>query len=110
MANDINIKIEMDAAQKIVSRLGMQKGGQVQRFFTNEVARLCDPYIPMDTGTLKNTKKVTAEYVHYLSPYARRQYYTNKGKGLRGKYWDKRMWADRGNEIISSVQKYARGL
>ena len=108
----MSIKLEMKPAQQIILRLKLQKGGPVQKFFASEVARMCDPYVPMETGMLKTVKDVTAEYIHYKSPYARRQYYENKGGHngpLRGKQWDKRMWADRGNEIVRSVAKYAGG-
>lgn len=109
MANDINIKIKLDSADKIISKRGLQRGGSVQLFFTNEVAGLCDPYVPFRNGGLKDNKDVTAEYIHYTSSYAAKQYYTNRGNGLRGKYWDRRMWADRGHEIVQSVQKYMDG-
>lgn len=108
----MDIKIIWDAFQSIELRHHLNKGGSVQKFFTSEVARLCDPYVPMDTGALKSVKDVTATYIHYKSTYARKQYYTNSGGNngaLRGKLWDKRMWADRGDEIVRSVAKYAGG-
>lgn len=108
----IGVKIKMDSFQNILLRHQLNKGGRVQLFFTNEVAKLCDPYVPMDTGTLKRVVEINPEYIHYKSPYARRQYETNSGGHngpLRGKYWDKRMWADRGNEIVKAVTKCAGG-
>lgn len=47
--------------------------------------------------------------IEYVTPYARRQYYEHKGDGLRGREWDKRMWADRGQEITQSVADYIGG-
>ena len=108
----MRIKLKMDRFQSILLRHGLNKGGRVQQFFTSEVARHCDPYVPMDTGALKNNKDVTAEYIHYRSTYAKQQYYTNKGGHngpLRGKMWDKRMWSDRGGDIVRAVAKYAGG-
>lgn len=35
---------------------------------------LCDPYVPMDSGTLSQTVEITPEYVHYKSPYAHYQW------------------------------------
>ena len=29
-----------------------------------------------------------------------------KGGPMRGKHWDKRMWADNGEKIVNSIQKY----
>lgn len=31
------------------------------------------------------------------------------GAPLRGKHWDKRMWADHGEDILQSLQKYVDG-
>ena len=33
------IKLQMDPAQKILAKRGLQKGGSVQRFFTHEMRR-----------------------------------------------------------------------
>lgn len=40
----------------------------------NLLAKMCDPYVPMETGTLAQTIEVTPEYVRYISPYAHYQY------------------------------------
>lgn len=103
------VRINIDPAQEILLRRGLEEGGEVQRFFTGEVARMCDPYIPKDTGVLKNDKTIRTNSITYEQLYAQKQYYENKGKGLRGKEWDKRMWADRGDEIVQSVAKKAGG-
>ena len=105
------IKIEMDSLQNITLRHALNKGGKVQQFFTSEVARMCDPYVPFDTGNLKNNKEVSETYIHYKSPYAKKQHEQNRGGHngpLRGKQWEKRMWTDRGNEIVRAVENYAR--
>ena len=106
------VKIKMDPVQKILLKRYLNKNGLAQKFFTSEVARLCDPYVAFDTGHLKNNKDVATLHIHYVSPYAARQYYENKGGHngpLRGKLWDKRMWADRGNEIVKAVADYVGG-
>lgn len=110
MANEVIL--EMDSTQKILLKRCLEKDGKAQKFFTSEVARLCDPYVPYASGNLKSNKKVGASYIHYKSDYAAKQYYTNKGGhngALRGKQWDVRMWADRGNEIVKSVAKFVGG-
>ena len=103
------IKLQMDPAQKILAKRGLQKGGSVQRFFTHEMRRKMDPYVPFLTGTLKNTAIEHEDSVEYGQPYAKRQYHENKGKGLRGREWDKRRWADNGDSILDSVAKMAGG-
>lgn len=100
------VKINLDSTEQILLKRSLNKNGAGQQFFTSEVARLSDPYIPMDTGNLKNNRIIGTDKITYTSIYARRQYYENKGKGLRGKQWSKRMWADRGKEIVQAVARF----
>lgn len=104
-----NVSIHMDSTDKILLKRSLGKNGKGQRFFTHEVRRMSDPYVPRRSGVLKNTAREAEKTVTYNTPYARRQYYEHKGNGLRGKMWDKRMWADRGKEIVRSVAKFCGG-
>ena len=101
--------LQMDFTDKILLKHALNKNGNGQKFFTHEVRRLSDPYVPMRSGTLKNTAVEYVDKIVYVQPYARRQWYENKGNGLRGKEWCLRMWAARKHEIIASVQNYCRG-
>ena len=103
------IRLEIDPVDKILLKRGLNKNGRGQRFFTHEVRRLSDPYVPFLTGMLKNTATEEINRIIYNTPYARKQYYTNPGNGLRGPYWDRRMWADRGKEIVKSTAAYCGG-
>lgn len=103
------VTLKMDSTQKILMKRNLEKNGKAQRFFTSEVRRLCDPYVPMDTGTLKNTAIENTDNIVYQQVYSNRQYTENRGNGLRGKLWDVRMWADRGNEIVQSVANFVGG-
>lgn len=107
----MGFKIEMDSFQKMALKRNLQKDGQAQQFFTNEVARLSDDYIPMDTGMLKDNKFLGPDKIIYKSPYAKKQWYENKGAsgGHRGKEWTNRMLADRGQEIVKSVADFVGG-
>lgn len=98
-----NIKTNLEGLQK---RINLE---QAQRFFTNETAKLMDGYIPMDTGMLKDNKTVRRDSITYESVYARRQYWEHKGKGLRGPCWDKRMFADRKEELLNATAKILGG-
>lgn len=40
----------------------------------NTLAKMCDPYVPMQTGTLAQTTRITPEGVTYTQPYAHYQY------------------------------------
>lgn len=106
----MKVKIQIDPADKILLKRKMDPYGKGQRFFTHEVRRLSDPYVPMQTGTLKDTAVEQPKSIEYVQPYARRQYWENKGNGLRGKMWDVRMWATRGKEIVRSVAKFVGGI
>ena len=104
-----NIKLKIDPADKILLKRNLNRNGKGQQFFTHEVRRLSDPYVPFLSGTLKDTAQELTNRIEYVQPYARRQYYENRGNGLRGSHWTERMWADRGKEIIQSVAAYCGG-
>ena len=104
-----NIKLKIDPADKILLKRNLNRNGRGQQFFTHEVRRLSDPYVPFLSGTLKDTAQELTNRIEYVQPYARRQYYENRGNGLRGSQWTERMWADRGKEIIQSVAAYCGG-
>lgn len=113
-----NVRIKMDDTGKILLKRYLNKDGQAQEKFTKEVAKYSDNYVPFQTGRLKNMMiEIHPSKIIYKAPYARKQYYTNKGLGkqgesaggLRGKFWDKRMWNDRGNDIVKSIAQFVGG-
>ena len=91
---------------KIVNKFNMQKGGSAQLFLSNECFRRMEKYVPWDTGNLATTVTVRPGSVTYEQEYAHRQYTKNKGKGLRGKYWDKKMISAEKQLLVRDVQKY----
>ena len=103
------VRIDIDPEDKILLKRNLTKDGEGQRFFTHEVRRHSDQYVPYLNGPLKNTAIEHRTNIVYPQPYSRKQYYKNKGNGLRGKEWDKRMWADRGKEIVQSVADFCGG-
>mgnify|MGYP004653022813 CR=1 FL=1 len=146
---EFDTSINLPSANQMIEELGLQERGPVQQFFTNEIWRLADEYVPMDSGNLKNDVIVEPDKIIYSSIYAKYQWYANlmvdpqylvgafpitkhgiingfysrpgvpkimdpEGRkinnfnGLRGPYWAERMWADRQNEIIASVQEYLK--
>lgn len=116
MAN--NVKIKMDDTGKILLKRYLNKDGQAQEKFTKECAKWMNNYVPYDHGRLKDMMvEVKVSKVIYKAPYAKKQYYTNKGLGkqgesaggIRGKFWDKRMWNDRGNDIVKSIAQFVGG-
>lgn len=96
---------------------------EAQKYVDSETLRLCDPYVPMLTGTLKKSGTlgtvIGSGVVEYIAPYAKQQYYTNAGRGkqgtqkhnshnykcLRGKFWLERIKADHLEEIEKGVKE-----
>lgn len=111
----MKVKVNIDHSDKILLKRGLNKNGKGQVFFTKQCAKAFNNYVPFMTGRLKDmmvtleTSKIT-----YYAPYAKKQYYTNKGNGkkgtknggIRGPYWDKRCWTVKGKEIVKKVAEY----
>ena len=108
----IKLDFWLDEDIEILKRRNLETGGLVQVYIDSEVISLSKPYVPFDTGYLSKSadaSEIGSGLVEYVAPYAKRQYYENKGDGLRGKMWVDRMKADRLDEIVSGVAKIAGG-
>ena len=108
---DMKVKFNILETETLMKTRGIEVQGKVQKFIDSEVLRLTDPYIPFDSGALKrsgtqNTKIGSGEVI-YKTPYARKQYFANKGSGLRGKKWFSRMKADHKKQILRDAKKVA---
>lgn len=114
----MGVKIKIDPADKILLKRSLDRNGKAQQFFTSEVKRMSDPYVPFGSGVLKNTARVYPDHIDYIQLYAKQNFYNNKGNGtqgtnkggLRGKQWTLRAWADHGKMIVKSVAKFAGGV
>ena len=106
----MKVKVKLDRTQNILKDLDLNQKGKVHLFATNSATRRMDKYVPYDSGDLKNTNIVKVGKTTYQMPYAQKQYYENKGKGIRGSYWDKRMTSAEINQLVNEVQKYMEGL
>lgn len=113
-----NVKIKMDKTQKILLKRHLNNNGEAQMKFSKECAKGMNNYVPFQTGRLKDIDVVVNKNnVTYEAPYAKKEYYTNKGNGrqgtsqggLRGKHWDKRMWVDKGYRIIKTIADFVGG-
>lgn len=113
---------------KIMRERGLGGDNRAQLYLASEVKRLSDPYVPMQSGVLKNTAVIAADgsSITYVQPYAHYQYYgevmagrapkqytgkklTYSGAPMRGAQWDKRMMADKSNELVSNLEKFIGG-
>lgn len=84
---------------------------RAQYVFSQQAAKTVDPYVPFDTGTLKNSVNQASDFkggkLVYNTPYARKQYYQHAqgsdlrgDTGLRGSYWGQRAIAAHKDELI----------
>lgn len=96
--------------KKIIDKYGMQENGDTQLFLANTCFRRMQKYVPFDTGTLSTHATIRPRSVTYEEQYAHKQYTTNKGKGIRGKYWDKRMVSAEKELIVKEVEAYAKKM
>jgi len=114
---DIKTRFIIHDIQKSIAKRGLEAQGRVQQFIDSEVLRLCDPYVPMDTGHLKGSgtrhTRIGSGRVIYKTPYARRMYYNPQynfqGAPMRGAYWFERMKANHKEEILKGAAKIAGG-
>ena len=102
------IKIELKDSNTICKRLGIDNNGKAQLFLSTSAARRMDKYIPYDTGTLKDTHTIDTRSVTYTVPYARKQFYTNKGKDRRGSRWDLKMLSAERSQLAKEVENYIK--
>ena len=115
------LKYQVDGIQMQLSwrpDFGAEKTAALQRAqyaFSQEAARLIDPFVPFDTGTLKNSVNQASKFdeglLVYNTPYARKQYYLHAqgsdlrgDTGLRGSYWGQRAIAAHKDEL----ERFAR--
>lgn len=115
--NDINIKIDatldLKPLKEILDSKNLSANGLVQQVIDSEVLRLDDPYVPFNTGNLKQSgirgTRIGSGEVIYNANYAASQYYntadTRTYDPMRGAHWFERMKADHRDEIIESARK-----
>ena len=107
----INVKVNVDSSIDDMST----RIKDAQKFLVQQVSENIDSYIPIDTGKLRGSKQIGHDSLSWYAvnprtpsygSYAKVQYYTNTN-GM--KFWDKRMWADRGTGIVRSVAEFIVG-
>lgn len=92
--------------------LGLDEGGRVQQFITNEFKKNVEPFIPFDEAEKYENPGRLIESGHtendsdvvWTTPYARKLYYhpeyNYQGAPLRGGYWADRYMQDGGQEEL----------
>ena len=121
------ITVDMKPVNVILSRLGVDADGDVQRFLTAEIHRRMTRYMPKQSGNLSTKLKIirSPTEIEVLGPYARYQYYGKAMEGaaprvvtdrdlqydtskhpLAGPFWDRRLMTAEGDAIASDVEEY----
>ncbi len=83
-------------------------------FAHSELYRLCDKYVPMQTGMLAQNVEITPKYVRYVSPYASRMYYGVGFNFRKDKHplatamWNKVAMETQRDKLTRSVEAYMR--
>lgn len=85
---------------------------KTQEYVDSSVLRYCDPLVPMRTGVLKRSgilgTIIGSGDVRYIAPYAKKQYYENRGTGQRGKMWFERMKGQHLDSILAGAASIAK--
>lgn len=110
-------RLVLHSMQDIVKKRELQEGGAVQVYVDNEVIRRCDRRVPVDSHTLVKSAKIHTKLgtgkVVYVTPYAKKQYYTNTGarqmEPLRKGQWFELMKNAEKKEILEGAKKVAGG-
>lgn len=125
----MNAKIKVDIdVDKILRLRGLGNDHKAQKKLATLVAKKCEPYVPMQSGSLKNDAVIADDgsSITYPDPYAHYQYYGEvmagrapkhytgrdidySGAPMRGKEWDKRMLADKQKELLEDFAKAVGG-
>lgn len=122
------MKIEVTSTFRVpetMKRLGLGPDNGLRKYVAARVRLRCDPYVPKDRGTLKNTAQISQDgsAVVYSQPYAHYQYhgmamagrapkhYTGKilrhqEAPMRGPHWDQRMMADHRQDLEADAAVY----
>lgn len=112
---ELKVKMQIKKINVLLAGRGLEQRGKVQQFIDSEVLRKTDPYVPMDTGTLKSSgtrhTKIGSGNVVYKTPYARRLYYNPQynfqGAPQRGGKWFERMKINHKDDILRGAAKVA---
>ena len=100
----INIKTTFKNKDAVLKSFGFGEGSPIQLLLDSMVIKKCEPYIPKKTGALIKSAVPLFGSVMWSMVYAKKQYYTHKGNGLRGPFWVERMWNDANGEILDGIR------
>lgn len=107
---------------RVIARLDWNEGfgprksqdfAKAQEFVDSECLRYMNPLTPRLSGAMIKSgtlgTAIGSGKIVYITPYARRQYYENKGQGERGRLWFERMKAQHKDDIRKGAENFAAG-
>lgn len=73
MGEMFTVKVDVSDAAKILKSHGLEPGGRVQAYFTSELMKLSDPYVPYSAGVLRSKARISRDKcaIEYDERYAR---------------------------------------
>ena len=109
----ITIKVKINANLNNLKAKSTQLKTKAVTYVADELLDKCSKYIPFDTGMMRDSgvsHSVTEQgKLVWKTPYVKKQWLYGKSKGLRGKQWALRAWADYRTLILKNAQKIANG-
>lgn len=126
------VKLKMTGVEDILKNHNLEPGGAAQKFVTSECSKHLEPYMPFLTHTLIASKTIgegnESSLIIVNSPQARYLYYgkvmigrapkkaidkdlvyTTAHNAKAGPFWDKRMWEEKGKEILGGLASLLGG-
>lgn len=111
----VKVKFEPVAPSVLLSELGLEQRGQVQKYLDTMVARNLQPYVSFKSGTQEKSIMYSlvagSGEVHIDVPYAEYQAYSKRIKkrvGKRGTQPFERMVADRKDYMLNELATECR--
>lgn len=105
----VSIKVDIPNPSGVSRRLFTP---EVKKYANTRLHAYCDPYVPMDTGSLSQTVDITADYVHYKVPYAEKVHegenmnFSKDKHPLATAHWERAMAAAKGQQLADDIKAY----
>lgn len=115
----MTVETAIPNSYQIMRKLGVERDGAVQERLTDLIVDNLKDFMPRESGELiGKMRKVGSDRIRVDGPYARFLFFGVRASGLPvrydnlnpqgGAHWDRRMVAERGEQIVAELQRYVR--
>lgn len=110
----LKVKVDVSGVPRKVRNICQYE--KLGRYASETFAKMMNPYVPMDTGTLSQSYATEPYKVIYNQPYAHRLYegegfnFSKEKHPLATAHWDNAAKEARGNELAKEMTAYIRRL